>query len=144
MRILTIAFFALGAGTASCHFTYCSTAKPTYMQPPAGSYTATIMKVEDGGADDAVSAARVSPEFFKEAGAPPMLGRVFVPPDYNTASSTVVVISYEYWQNRFSGDPGTIGRRIQLDSQPAIVIGVMPRGFDFPQNAKLWLPDVDR
>ena len=39
------------------------------------------------------------------------------------------MLSYGYWQRRFGGDPGVIGRTIQVDSQTREIAGVMPRGF---------------
>ena len=40
-----------------------------------------------------------------------------------------VMLSYGYWQRRFGGDPGVVGRTISVDSQPRVIAGVMPRGF---------------
>ena len=39
------------------------------------------------------------------------------------------MLSYGYWQRRFGGDPGVVGRTISVNSQPRVIAGVMPRGF---------------
>jgi hypothetical protein len=39
------------------------------------------------------------------------------------------MLSYGYWQRRFGGDPGVVGRTISVDSQSRVIAGVMPRGF---------------
>ena len=44
----------------------------------------------------------------------------------------VAVLSYSLWQNRLHGDPQVLGTKILLDRKPYVVIGVMPRNFEFP------------
>ena len=51
-----------------------------------------------------------------------------------------MLLSYALWQRRFGGDPAIVGQKIRLDRAPALVIGVMPRWFDFPQGSDVWLP----
>ena len=52
-----------------------------------------------------------------------------------TARERVVILSHDFWQRRFGGDPNAIGQTITLNDQPYTVIGVMPRGFAFPEHA---------
>lgn len=52
-----------------------------------------------------------------------------------------MVVSYGLWQRRFGGDPGLVGRVIDLDGRPTTVVGVMPRGFSFRgADRELWVP----
>jgi len=44
----------------------------------------------------------------------------------------VTILSYSLWQERFHGDPGVLGTKVLLDRKPYVVIGVMPRNFEFP------------
>jgi predicted permease len=44
------------------------------------------------------------------------------------------------WQRRFGGDPGVVGTTLPGSDPPATVVGVMPREFDFPHRAEVWLP----
>lgn len=61
---------------------------------------------------------------------PPAAGRWILPPDQLPRSHEVVMLSYGYWQRRFGGNPGVIGRNIEVDSKTREIIGVMPRGFE--------------
>ncbi|MGH9161958.1 MAG: ABC transporter permease, partial [Vicinamibacteraceae bacterium] len=52
-----------------------------------------------------------------------------------------MILSHALWQRRFTEDPGVIGRSILLDNRPHTVIGVMPRGFQFPRgDTQAWTP----
>ena len=44
------------------------------------------------------------------------------------------------WQRRFAGDPAVVGRKVTRGDEPFTIVGVMPREFDFPQGASVWVP----
>jgi len=73
-------------------------------------------------------------------GVNPILGRVFVADDSIPGHTNVVVISYGLWQTRFGGDAHVIGRNLGFGEKGDTIIGVMPRGFSFPNAAELWKP----
>jgi putative ABC transport system permease protein len=81
----------------------------------------------------------VSSEFFPLLGVAPLIGRTVTDEDDRPNAPAVVVLSYQLWQRRFGGDRQVVGRMIQLNDQPAQVIGVMPASFRFisPDN-DLW------
>jgi predicted permease len=90
-----------------------------------------------------VSAFAVSGDFFTILGVPPLLGRVFGPPEDAVGHDAVIVLSYEYWRRRFALDPGVIGRTLRMNGTPVTVIGVMPRSFRFPRlfgSRDIWKP----
>ena len=59
------------------------------------------------------------------------MGRVFTQQE-DDQKQQVAVLSYATWQSRFHGDPNVLGKKILLDRKPYVVIGVMPRNFEFP------------
>ncbi len=61
----------------------------------------------------------------------PALGRDFTAEDDLPASQERAILSYEYWQQRFGGDPGVLGRMITVNGRPNEIIGVLPREFQF-------------
>jgi putative ABC transport system permease protein len=72
----------------------------------------------------------VSASFWGFFDAPPALGRYFGPAeDREEASSAVAVLGHGYWQARFGGDPGVLGRQLRMAGRDYTVIGVAPAGF---------------
>ncbi len=72
----------------------------------------------------------VSGNFFSALGVKPALGRLILPGEGETPGEPpVVVLDYSYWQRRFGGDAGVVGRRILVDDKSATIIGVAPRPF---------------
>jgi len=75
--------------------------------------------------------------FFPALGMVPLLGRTFTADDDQPGRSLVVILDYRLWKSRFGGDPGVVGRVIDLSGVPYTVIGVMPAAFTFPNLAGL-------
>jgi predicted permease len=71
----------------------------------------------------------VSGGYFAGLGVPAWLGRIITPEDDQAGAPPVVVISFGYWQRRFGGDPGVVGKKILVNNAPATVIGVTPLEF---------------
>ena len=96
------------------------------------------------GAGDPVGldAGTVSAGLFEVLGVSPVLGRSFRPEENEPGGSDVVILSHALWQDRFGGDAEIVGKTIQLQRRPHQVIGVMPRGFDYPEERQLWTPLV--
>ena len=92
------------------------------------------------GADDSVAAAEMTASAFQLARVRPLLGRPLIEEDEREGAEPVAVIGYQLWKEGFSSDPAVLGQRIQIGDTPHIVVGVMPRGFRFPINQRLWTP----
>ncbi len=82
----------------------------------------------DGEAELA-SGQVVSGGYYSGLGVPAIRGRTITPEDDRAGTELVAVISHGYWQRRFGGAAGVIGRRGTLDGRPFTIVGVSPRGF---------------
>ena len=77
--------------------------------------------------------------YFELLGIRPALGRAPTPAEL-ASGAQVVVLSHRTWQTHFAGDPAILGHKVDLDGEPVVVVGVMPRGFESPGDPDLWLP----
>src|SRR5215216_1720566 len=92
------------------------------------------------GEPERVEALAVTPELFSVLKVTAETGRVFLPEEAQEGRGDVVLISHELWSRRFGADPNTLGSKVILNGRPHVVIGIMPRGFAFPQQTQLWKP----
>jgi hypothetical protein len=113
---------------------------PTYKTPPVDSYTTATYELRINGAVTSVKGASVAPGFFLTTEAQPLIGRFFVDADSASSRLQVVVLSHDLWTARFDSSPSIVGREVNLDGRPVVVVGVAPPGFSFPQGALLWTP----
>lgn len=87
--------------------------------------------------------ARVTGGFSPVLGVQPALGRGLADDDARAGADAVLVISDAIWRERFGGDPGVIGRALRFSDRVYTIIGVMPRGFAFPDaTTEAWRPYV--
>jgi putative ABC transport system permease protein len=96
-----------------------------------------------GGADpERVQGSVCDSAIFSLLGVQPVLGRVFDEEQQQAGHDDVVLISQKLWQRRFGSDPSVLGTVINLDGKNHTVIGVMPKGFEFPNQTDVWTPLV--
>ncbi len=86
----------------------------------------------------------VSPNYFSMLGTSAHLGRVFGPGDEAQGFAEAIVISDSLWARGFGRDPGILGRRVQIDKDPYMIVGVLPPGFRHPgstvaTDVEVWL-----
>jgi len=98
----------------------------------------------DGAEPEAEPRAGVTTGFFSVLGVQPVLGRAFVPEDdkpatFNEGRGTVAIISHGLWKRRFGSDPAIVGKVVRMKSRPLTVIGVMPPGFEYPEQTQIWV-----
>ncbi len=82
----------------------------------------------------------VSPEFFDLFGVRPQLGRTFLLSDDQPGAQAVLVLSYDYWQRHFGGDPGIVGKVFQMNNRPHAVVGVLPPLPQYPNKNDVYMP----
>jgi putative ABC transport system permease protein len=93
----------------------------------------------DGDRVEELQDQYVSAELLPMLGVAPWRGRLFTHAEDLPGAANVVLISYRLWQSWFRGDENIIGRKVQVRSQPATIIGVLPPGFYFRNRATdLW------
>jgi putative ABC transport system permease protein len=82
------------------------------------------------GRVDQVLASYVTGNYFSVLGVKPALGRLILGSEENRpGEQPVLVLGYSYWQKRFGGDPGVIGKQVRVNGKQATVIGVVPKQF---------------
>src|SRR5262245_42872236 len=82
----------------------------------------------------------VSWDFFDVLGVQPILGRAFRADDERHDAEAVLLLSHDYWLRSFGGDPAVVGRVFQMNDRPHLVIGVLPRVPQFPQENDVYMP----
>jgi putative ABC transport system permease protein len=93
------------------------------------------------GESENIGAPRVSANFFQVLGVNPILGRTFQPGEDKPGGPKVAVLNYGFWQGKFGGDQGVVGRTLTIDGENYTVIGVLPASFQFAlKRNDLWLP----
>jgi len=88
-----------------------------------------------------VQAGLVSYDVFPFLGVNPPLGRALRAEDSEPGAEPVVLLGHGLWQSQYGGASGVLDKKIDLDGTTYRVVGVMPRGFEFPPNTKdAWIP----
>ena len=97
---------------------------------------------DDNGFPENLDVTEASAGTFRLVGQRPVIGRDFAPADEIDGAAPVAMLNYTFWERRYGKDPAIVGRTVRLNGTPTTVIGVMPRGFSFPQKLELWVPLV--
>ena len=106
----------------------------------ASSFSGSFNLTGEGNPEE-IPGDFVTANLFSVLGARPALGRDFSASDDIPGAPRVVILSQGLFRRRFGSDPQIIGKRIWLNYEKYDVIGVMPRGFQFPdRDPQLWAP----
>ena len=109
-----------------------------------GGYGGAGFELSGVGQPAQIDATRMTPSVFSALGVAPLMGRIFTTQE-DQQRQQVAVLSYATWKSRFHGNPKILGVKILLDRKPYLIIGVMPRNFEFPldpgpDHSELWVP----
>ena len=110
-----------------------------------GGYEPSAYALSGVGEPARIPGTRMSGGVFPTLGVQPLLGRFFTQQE-DDQHQQVCLISYSLWHERFHGDRSVLGSNILLDRKPYLIIGVMPRNFEFPlmpghlNQSQLWVP----
>ena len=101
------------------------------------AFRSDFFNISNSERSERIDGARVTSGFFQAVGRQPVLGRSFTEEEDHSGHEQVVVIGYDLWQRAFAGDPAIVGRTITLNGASYSVVGVMPKGFSFPNGAEM-------
>jgi putative ABC transport system permease protein len=115
-----------------------------------GAESSTTLTLTGSGEPEQLSGARVSAGFFRALGVAAVIGRTFSPgEDEENGDGRIALLGNGFWSHRFNGDPSVIGRQLTLDGASYTVIGVLPPGEPWLDQAEVFIPlkhrvDADR
>jgi putative ABC transport system permease protein len=136
-RLVRVGFVTDGSttpGDLHSAATYFHFAKSARSFTELGAYaTDDGFNVTDGDAPERVTVALMTPNTFTLLGARPIIGQLFERGDTSWSNPrSAILLSENLWRRRYGADPSIIGRRIDINRGSRIVVGVLPRAFDFP------------
>ena len=104
------------------------------------AFTPGLVTLTNAGDPVRLQEASVAAGLFETLGITPALGRTFGRDDELVGGEPVVILGDALWRERFGADSNVVGRPITLDGVRHTVLGVMPQGFAYPLDARLWRP----
>jgi predicted permease len=94
-------------------------------------YNVDIAGLNVDNVTDRITLYTVTDNYFTLLGVQPAIGRLIQPGEGRArGDAPVIVLTHEYWQSRFGGDPSVVGRAVRLNGRPFTVIGVAAQSFD--------------
>lgn len=105
-----------------------------------GIYDSMLQRLSIGDAGKTVNTTFVERDIFEFSRTGLLMGRGFSEADMSPSATPVAVLSYYTWQNEFKADPKVLTKEIRINNVLTSVIGVMPEGYGFPVNTRIWLP----
>src|SRR2546425_11992643 len=103
-------------------------------------YSGINYNLTNAGDPEQLRGAIVTADFFHTLGIEPEEGRTFAADENRPGRRKVVGLSGGLWQRRFGADPLLVGKAVTLNGSGYTVVGIMPRGFQYPAETELWTP----
>jgi len=128
-------------GASIPEFALWSQQRGIFQQIAAFDFGAAGVNLTGSDHPEQLQAIHVTRDYFALFGAPVIAGRTFTAAEDTPNGGHVVVLSYGLWKQRYGGDAGIVGRTIQLEGQPYLVVGVIGRDFVTDTPVDLWIPN---
>lgn len=100
-------------------------------------YMSPVVKTPAGY--ERLLAANLSSRALQLTQAKPLLGRLFTPADDVYRAPAMVLLSERLWENAYGRDPAVVGKVLEYGGDPATIVGVLPRGYRFPNDQDFWI-----
>jgi putative ABC transport system permease protein len=104
-----------------------------------GEFSSLTFNMVGHGDPVQVTSGIVSGNFFEVMGVSPVVGRLIDARDDGPAAEPVLVLSYEYWQEAFGGDPAVINTTLRVNTKVSTIIGVLQPVPDYPQETDIFV-----
>ena len=96
-----------------------------------GLWDGTSVSITGSGEPERVLGLHVTDGTLRILGVDPVVGRHFTKQDDSPGSADTVMLMHSFWQRRFGGDPGAVGKSLTIDGKPHQIVGVLPARFQF-------------
>lgn len=106
----------------------------------AAEYVTLLVTILGGSEPVRARGAYVSQDFFRVLGSQPEIGRGFLAEDSRAGANPVAMVSYGYWRRLLGGRADLAATPLRIGDMSYTVVGVTPRGFNFPSEVEVWLP----
>ena len=125
---------------SSAHVNFLDWQRMSRTIAPMALYSGGRAVISNQGEADVIPIGSVTGEFFAVFKAAPILGRTVAADENRPTGPRAAIVSYGFWQERLGGRGDVIGQTVEISGVSWPIVGVAPRGFDFPRGARLWLP----
>src|SRR5437762_12962865 len=98
------------------------------------------MILSDGENPDRYLGAFITADAFSFLGVQPILGRIFRADEDQKGAAPVALLGYEVWKNHFGSDANIVDRVVTINGKRVTIVGIMPKGWRFPEASDLWMP----
>jgi putative ABC transport system permease protein len=93
-----------------------------------------------GNEPQRVRVANVSQDFLSVMGVQPVMGRFFAPEERQPGATPTALVSHTFWQRYLQGTPDLGAVKFAVSKTPTVIVGVLPPGFNYPQDTQIWMP----
>jgi predicted permease len=129
-----------GQNVSAIVYQYWSEHSAVFESTAGLGYAGAGFNLEGGGEPLRATGLLVSEGFFRTLGVSPAVGRGFTLEEDRPNGPRAAVITDGLWRRAFGADRGVVGRTVRINGSACEVVGVMPPGFEFEQQADVLLP----